>query len=61
MNKVPHGQKPTPASDAGQKPPTEANPVRQRYQMGCHEGGSSVPRRSGGNSFLRIKSRSRGY
>lgn len=25
------------ASEAGQMPPTESNPVRQRYQMGCHE------------------------
>lgn len=27
------------ASDAGQMPPTESNPVRQRYQMGCHNSG----------------------
>lgn len=31
----------SPASDAGQMPPTESNPVRQRYQMGCHGNGGS--------------------
>lgn len=31
------GEKMQPASDAGQKPPTDANPVRQRYQLGCPE------------------------
>lgn len=30
------------ASEAGQKPPTDANATRQRYQLGCHaEGGGS--------------------
>lgn len=51
MNKITHGPKLTPASDAGQKPPTEANPVRQRYQMGCHESGG------GGTSRQPTKSR----
>lgn len=47
------GERMTPASDAGQKPPTEANPVRQRYQMGCHEGGNPAA--------ARIKTRSRQF
>lgn len=29
------------ASEAGQKPPTDANATRQRYQMGCHPEGQS--------------------
>lgn len=59
------GERLNEASVAGQMPPTDANATRQRYQLGCHSGGgetSSKPRRSGGNSYLRIKSKSRsGY
>lgn len=58
MNKVPQGKKLTPANDAGQMPPTEANPVRQRYQMGCHQesgGGGS------GDGTSRVKTRSRQF
>lgn len=39
------------ASEAGQKPPTDANATRQRYQLGCHaegasSGGSRAPTKS---------------
>jgi hypothetical protein len=32
------------ASESGQKPPTDANATRQRYQLGCHAEGASPPR-----------------
>lgn len=43
-----HDPKMKEASEAGQKPPTDANATRQRYQMGCHtsEGGSRSPTRA---------------
>lgn len=59
MNKVPQGKKLTPANDAGQMPPTEANPVRQRYQMGCHQGSGGGG--SGGGGTSRVKTRSRQF
>lgn len=49
------GKKLTPANDAGQMPPTESNPVRQRYQMGCHTSGG------GGGGVSRVKTRSRQF
>lgn len=57
MNKVPQGKKPpTINGDAGQKPPTEAMPLRQRYQMGCHTGAGE-----GGGGVARTKTRSRQF
>lgn len=58
MNKVPQGKKLTPANDAGQMPPTEANPVRQRYQMGCHQGSGGG---GSGGGTSRVKTRSRQF
>lgn len=35
MKDMKHDRRLPEASEAGQMPPTESNPVRQRYQMGC--------------------------
>lgn len=55
--KITHDKKLPEASDAGQKPPTESSPVRQRYQMGCHVEGSGA----GDGIKSRSKPRSRQF
>lgn len=50
------------ASEAGQKPPTDDNPVRQRYQMGCHEDGQAGRQMTNSRQFNRGSSKPRrGY
>lgn len=71
--KVPTDPRLREASEAGQKPPTDSNAVRQRYQLGCHAAGGSSQSYggsggsgsggSGGVSRQRTRSRqfNRGY
>ena len=61
------GERMTPASTAGQMPPTDENPTRQRYQMGCSGsmgGGDIAPaparQRTRSSQFNRGSSRNRG-
>lgn len=42
MAQPPSGRKLPEASEGGQKPPTDANATRQRYQLGCHEGSAAA-------------------
>lgn len=41
MKDIKQGRRLSEASEAGQKPPTDANATRQRYQLGCHAEGAS--------------------
>lgn len=65
MDKVKQASKMPEASEAGQMPPTDANPTRQRYQMGCGGGmdaGVSSRQRTSSRQFNRgSTSKPRGY
>lgn len=64
MDKVKQQSKMPMASEAGQMPPTDANPTRQRYQMACGGGGdmgaSTSRQRTYSRQFNRGSTRSRG-
>ena len=55
------GERLTTASDAGQRPPTEANPTRQRYQLACHSDANAGASRQPTNSRQFNRGSRRGY
>lgn len=49
------------ASEAGQRPPTDANPTRQRYQLACHSDANAGASRQKTNSRQFNRGSRRGY